>query len=107
MSFWGFNMGKRENDYQSGLKKRLREAIPGCIILKNDPTDIQGIADLTILYKDKWATLEVKRSENATHRPNQDWYVNKMNEMSYSAFIYPENEEGIIHEIQQAFGIGR
>ncbi len=97
----------RENEYQMGLKKRLREQLPGCIVMKNDPNDIQGIADLTILYKNKWATLEVKKSKNEPHRPNQDWYVNKMNEMGYSAFIYPENEGDIINEIQQAFGIRR
>ena len=75
---------------------------PGCIVTKMDPTDIQGMPDLLILYKNKWATLELKRSRNAIHQPNQDYYVDKMNEMSFSRFIFPENEEEVLHELQQS-----
>lgn len=75
---------------------------PGCIVTKMDPTDIQGMPDLLILYKNKWATLELKRSRNATHQPNQDYYVDKMNKMSFSRFIFPENEEEVLHELQQS-----
>ena len=76
---------------------------PGCIILKNDPNYIQGIPDLIILHENNWAALEVKRSEYASQRPNQEYYVDKMNEMSYSSFVYPENMEEVLHDIQSAF----
>lgn len=76
---------------------------PGAMVLKNDPNYIQGIPDLTVLYCDKWATLEVKRSENASHQPNQDYYVGLMNQMSFSGFIYPENKEVVLDELQRAF----
>jgi hypothetical protein len=59
------------------------------------------------LYKDKWATLECKREEKASHRPNQDYYVNKMNEMSFSRFINPENKEEVLNEMAKAFQSGR
>lgn len=74
----------------------------GCIILKNDPNYRQGIPDLIILYMDKWATLEVKRNPDSPHQPNQDFYVNKMNNMSFSRFIYPENKEEVLRELQLA-----
>lgn len=93
----------RENEYQSGLKKRLKAMFPGCIVTKLDANDIQGIPDLLILYKDKWAILEAKRSANAPHRPNQDYYVSKLNDMSFSRFIFPENEEEVLNELYQAF----
>ncbi len=93
-----------ENVFQSKLIEEIKELFPGCIVLKNDPNYIQGFPDLTILYKDRWALLECKRSENATHRPNQDYYVCKTNEMSFSRFIYPENKEEVLYELQQAFG---
>ena len=91
-----------ESQFQAKLIKKIKQLLPGSIVMKNDPDYIQGIPDLTILYKNRWATLECKKSENESHRPNQDYYVNKMHDMSYSAFIYPENEEDILYELQQA-----
>ena len=94
---------KLERDFQSKLKKELKEMFPGCIVTKLDSGDIQGIPDLLILYKNKWATLENKRSANASHRPNQDYYVEKMNQMSFSRFIYPENKEEVLNELYKTF----
>ena len=91
---------KKENDFQSNLKKELKKMFPGCIVTKLDSGDIQGIPDLLVLYKNKWATLENKRTANATHQPNQDYYVDKMNEMSFSRFIYPENKEEVLDELK-------
>lgn len=93
----------RENKFQSNLKKELKERFPGCIVTKLDSGDIQGIPDLLILYKNHWATLENKKSAKASHRPNQDYYVEKMNEMSFSRFIYPENKEEVLNELTEAF----
>lgn len=94
----------KESDYQAGLIKRLKRMFPGAIILKNDPNYIQGIPDLTIFYNEHWATLECKRSKKEKHQPNQDHYVAKMNEMSFSAFIFPENEEEVLHALQRSLG---
>lgn len=93
----------RESKFQADLKKELKQMFPGCIVTKLDSGDIQGIPDLLILYKDKWATLENKRSKTASKRPNQDYYVNKMNEMSFSRFIYPENKEEVLNELRKTF----
>jgi hypothetical protein len=93
----------KESKFQADLKKELKAMFPGCIVTKLDSGDIQGIPDLLVLYRDKWAVLEGKKSANASHRPNQDYYVGVMNAMSYSSFIYPENKEEVLHELQQAF----
>ena len=93
----------KESKFQSDLKKELKQRFPGCIVTKLDSGDIQGIPDLLVLYKNKWATLENKKSANAPHRPNQDYYVNKMNEMSFSSFIYPENKEDVLNELSKTF----
>ena len=97
----------RESNFQADLKKELKRIFPGCIITKLDSGDIQGIPDLLILYKNKWATLECKKSKNESKRPNQEYYVRLMNEMSFSRFIYPENKEEVIDELQQTFGSRR
>lgn len=92
---------KEESEFQSKLKKELKSIFPGCIVTKMDSGDIQGIPDLLILYKNKWATLENKRSSKADKRPNQEYYVNKMNDMSFSRFIYPENKEEVLTELKK------
>ena len=93
----------KESKFQADLKKELKEMFPGCIVTKLDSGDIQGIPDLLVLYKNKWATLENKRSKDASKRPNQEYYVEKMNEMSFSRFIYPENKEEILNELRETF----
>ena len=92
-----------ENKFQANLIKELKRLFPGCIVMKNDASYIQGIPDLLILYNDKWASLECKKSAGAKRQPNQEYYVGRMNEMSFSRFISPENEEEVLHELQQAF----
>ena len=92
---------KLERDFQAKLIKEIKSIFPGCIVMKTDPTYIQGLPDLLILHNDKWAALEVKRSANASKRPNQDYYVEKMDVMSYASFIYPENKEDILDELRK------
>lgn len=98
-------MSKLESKYQKELIRKLQDIFIGCIVVKNDPNYIQGIPDLLILYKDKWAALECKRNGKASHRPNQDYYVSKMEEMSFAAFIFPENEEFVLNRLKRYFGI--
>ena len=92
-----------ERDYQKKLVKKLKDIFPGCYVIKNDAQLKQGIPDLLVLYHDKWVALEVKQSETASHRPNQDYNVERMNKMSYAAFIFPENEEKIFSELKEVF----
>lgn len=96
-----------ESKFQSNLIKKIKTMFKGCIVMKTDPNYIQGLPDILILYNDRWAALENKKSAKASHRPNQDYYVNLMNEMSFSRFIYPENEEVVLNELQQAFSTRR
>ena len=96
-----------ENRFKTALVNDLENLFPGCIILHMDPNEIQGIPDLLILYKNKWAALEGKRFANAPHRPNQEYYVDLMNRMSYASFIYPENKEDVIDELQHTFRTAR
>lgn len=95
-----------ESKFQKKLIDEITDRFPGCIVMKNDSSYIQGIPDLTVLYKDKWATLECKKNARAAksgQQPNQDYYVEKMKAMSYSAFIYPENKEAVINDLERAF----
>ena len=94
---------KKENEYQASLVRKLKKEFPGSMVLKNDPNYIQGVPDLLVLYRKRWAALEVKRSAEAPHRPNQEFYIQRMNQMSYASFVYPENEEEVFHDLQQAF----
>ena len=92
-----------ENEFQSKLIKEIKTKFPGCIVMKNDSSYIQGIPDLLVLHGDKWASLEVKKNANASKRPNQEYYVGRMNEMSFSRFICPENKEEVLRDLQSTF----
>lgn len=97
----------KEKDFQLELIEELEKLFPGCIILKNDPNYIQGFPDLLILFKNKWAALEVKRHKKAYIGRNQEYYIDLTDSMSFGAFIYPENKEEVLNELQQAFRFAR
>lgn len=88
-----------ENRFKTNLVAEISNMFPGCIITHLDPNEIQGIPDLLILYKDKWAVLEGKKNAKASARPNQPYYVDLMNRMSFAAFIYPENKDEVLNEL--------
>jgi len=96
-------MGKKENKFQADLIHEIKERFDGCMVLKNDANYIQGIPDLSVLYKDKWAILECKKSANEKHQPNQDFYVEQMNNMSFARFIFPENKEETLNAMEKFF----
>lgn len=96
-------MGKLERDFQADLKKELKSMFPGCIVTKLDSSDIQGIPDLLILRDKQWASLEIKKNAKTHRQPNQEYYVNKMDDMSFSRFIYPENKEEVLDELKTWF----
>lgn len=91
-----------ERNFQSRLIREIKERFPGCVVLKNDEQYIQGFPDLTVLHGKKWAVLETKREKNASRRPNQKYYVDKLNAMSYSRFVCPENKEEVMNELSEA-----
>ena len=100
-------MAKLENKFQADLVKELQERFDGCIVTKLDSSHIQGIPDLLVLHGKHWATLECKKNKDASRQPNQEYYVEKMNDMSFSAFIFPENKEDVLYELQQALQLRR
>jgi len=92
-----------ENKYQAKLIAKLSDMFPGCVIMKTDTGYQQGMPDLIILYKEYWASLEVKASATAPEQPNQSHYIERLGAMSFAAYIYPENEEEVLSALQQAF----
>lgn len=92
-----------ESQFQAKLIKRLGDLFPGCVVMKNDANLQQGIPDLTILYRERWAMLEVKASPRAAQQPNQQHFVSHFDEMSFAAIIHPENEEEVLGALQRAF----
>lgn len=93
-----------ENKYQAYIIKKLQnEMFPGCLVLVNDPNHIQGIPDLTVLYKNKWAFIETKDYKGAKQQPNQLYYIKTANEMSFGRFLFPEDEDVVLYELWQHF----
>ncbi len=98
---------RSETAYRSGLIKKLEKMFPGCFIVKNDPSENQGVPDLLILFRDMWAMLELKKSSVASRQPNQDYYVDRFDQMSFAAFINPQNEAEVLDALQLTFGVSR
>lgn len=92
-----------ESKFQSNLIKDIKKMFPGCIVMKNDAAYIQGIPDLLVLHNNKWASLECKKNARASRQPNQEYYVGRMNEMSFSRFICPENKDEVLDELDLHF----
>lgn len=88
-----------ESKYRKELEARISGALPGCLILRNNAKEIQGICDIVVFYGERYGFLEIKVSENAPVQPNQTYYVNWLDEMSFAAFIYPENEYQILSDL--------
>lgn len=96
-------MSKLESTFQAKLIKEIKNTFEGAMVLKNDPNYIQGIPDLLVLHNQKWASLECKKDAKAKRRPNQEYYVDKMNQMSFSRFVCPENKEDVLNELKVYF----
>lgn len=94
-----------ESGFQDRLIDELSKMFPGSMIFKMDQW--QGLPDLLILFEDKWASLECKKQEGSKKQPNQEYYVDQMNKMSFSRFINKENKKEVLHELKQAFGVTR
>ena len=92
-----------EANFKQKLIAELKERFPKCDIVFLSPENYQGIPDLAIFWKDKWAMLEGKREEDAPIRPNQRYWVDHFNEMSFCSFIYPENKEEVLNALERAF----
>lgn len=96
-----------ERTYQRKLITKIENLLPGCVVMKNDPREIQGIPDLLILFEDRWAMLEVKVDDTSNFQPNQLYYIEKLGMMSYVTSINPNNEKEVLNDLQQAFGSPR
>ena len=97
----------KESAFQAKLIQEIKKRFPGAIVLKNDPNYIQGFPDLTVLYKDRWAVLEIKQSEKASHQPNQDFYILQADKMSVGRFVYPENMMEVLDDLARSFKVSR
>ena len=100
-------MAGKENKFQADLVKEIKKRFPGAIVLKNDANYLQGIPDLTILWNRCWAMLECKKSGNEKHQANQDFYIQMADNLGFGRFIYPENKEAVLDEMERSFKIRR
>lgn len=95
-----------ERDFQAKFIKKVRRMFPGCWVLKNDSGYQQGVPDWAIFYGNKWAMLEIKRerpTKESDWEPNQEWFIEEFDRMSFAACVYPENEQEVLDDLQRAF----
>lgn len=90
-----------ESKFQQALVAEIKNMFPGCFVMKNDEQYIQGVPDLTILFGRKWAVLEVKRSFYERYQPNQEYYLDYLDEMSFAGMVCPENKDEILRHLYE------
>ena len=91
-----------ESKFQKQLIDKIKERT-GAFVLKTNPNYIQGVPDLLVLHKNKWAAIECKNSMHAQKQPNQEYYINMFNEWSCAIFAFPENEEEVLGILERYF----
>jgi len=102
-------MATPEGKFKAKLIEKLEERYPDFIITKLEADLKNGIPDIVILGdKKRWATLEAKKNKEEVTKPRrnkkaQDYYVSKMGKMGYSSYVYPENEEEVLSELEDYF----
>lgn len=87
-----------ESEFQKDFVIRLQSQYPGAVVFKTDP-NILSFPDLMMLHGSRWAAFEMKKEKDADQQPNQEWWVNRLNRMSFASFLYPENEEEVLREL--------
>lgn len=92
----------RESAFERRVVSDIKSWNDNVLVLKNNASMIQGIPDRTVYFADKFAMLEFKKSKDAKHQPNQDWYIDKINSNGgFARFIYPENEEKTLADLKK------
>lgn len=95
---------RKESDFKSDLYKEIRERFPGAEVLPNDAGYLQGFPDATVYFPNgRYYLLEGKRSGKASKRPNQEYYVTKSPLSNNAQFVYPENKDDIMKELERRY----
>ena len=95
---------QKESKFKTNLYKEIREECPGTEVIINDPTQLQGFPDATVLFPNgKYMLLEGKREEDANRQPNQEYYVNQSPLAPNAHFVYPENKNEIMEKVKRRY----
>ncbi len=92
-----------ESEFKEIVKDEIRDRFPD-LDLDFVTTISRSMPDMIILAPAcYWAALEFKRSKNSPHRPNQDHHIERLRKKGYATFVYPENLEVVLDELEILF----
>lgn len=95
-----------ESKFQKSLiDKIIRLFGHRCEVVKNDAKYRPGYPDLSVHFFDgRYALLECKADRYAKEQPNQRFYIEQVNRHGgFGRFVFPENAEEVLNELQRAF----
>lgn len=93
-----------EGAYKTALAKRIikRFGSDVCEVIALDSR--QGLPDRLVVFRGGfWAFLEAKITATAKRQPNQPYYIERFGRMCFAAFIYPENEEAVLNDLEAEY----
>ena len=91
----------KESDLQAKIIRYLKTK--GCVALKyqQNATTIAGVADVVFFKEGFYGWIEVKRTKNASRRPGQEQFIQKMNEWSWARVVWPDNWEETKKDLEE------
>lgn len=94
----------REIPFRESFLKRLEDRL-GYLDLDiiTPSSNTRSLPDRFVIGPKYWAALEFKRSHDANHQPNQDWYIQRFDEKGFAVFVKPENAEEVLNDLERLF----
>ena len=82
-------MAGPEAKFQSEILKFLKKHGAVALKFQQNATTPAGVSDIFFCKEGFYGFIEVKRAKNASLRPGQKEFVEKMNNWSYGKIVYP------------------
>ncbi len=93
-----------ESKFKKRTERRIRKRLQRVkIYIVKSSTEVRSAPDLFILGSGMWAALEFKKHKDADRQPNQEHIIDYLDNMSYATFVYPENVEGVLDDLEELF----
>ncbi len=93
-----------ESEFKKRTIQRIKDRLPSLDLdfINTKPFN-RSMPDTFVIGPWCWAALEFKRSEDADQQANQDYHIERLNRKGYARFVFPENVEEVLDDLEAVF----